>query len=45
MLLAKNERVLIDLWFPNDYYNILDCTSVDFKEVIFSKIIILITYH
>ena len=44
MLLAKNERVLIDLWFPNDYYNILDCTSVDYK-VIFSKIIILITYH
>ena len=33
MLLAKNEKVLIDLWFPNGYYDILDYTSVDYKFV------------
>ena len=33
MLLAKNEKVLIDLWFPNDYYDILDYISVDYKSV------------
>ena len=27
------ERVLIDLWFCNDYYDILDYTSVDYKYV------------
>ena len=27
------QRVLIDLWFPNDYYDILDYTSVDYKSV------------
>ena len=27
------KRVLIDLWFPNDYYDILDYTSVDYKSV------------
>ena len=26
------KRVLIDLWFPNDYYDILDYTSVDYKS-------------
>ena len=25
--------ILIDLWFPNDYYDILDYTSVDYKSV------------
>ena len=27
------KRVLIDLWFPNNYYDILDYTSVDYKSV------------
>ena len=27
------KRVLIDLWFPDDYYDILDYTSVDYKSV------------
>ena len=27
------KRVLIDLWFPNDYYDIVDYTSVDYKSV------------
>ena len=27
------QRVLIDLWFPNDYYDILEYTSVDYKSV------------
>ena len=27
------KNVLIDLWFPNDYYDILDYTSVDYKSV------------
>ena len=27
------KRVLIDLWFPNDYYDILDYTSVYYKSV------------
>ena len=27
------KKVLIDLWFPNDYYDILDYTSVDYKSV------------
>ena len=27
------KRVLIDLWFPNDYYDILDYTSVDYKSI------------
>ena len=27
------KRVLIDSWFPNDYYDILDYTSVDYKSV------------
>ena len=27
------QRVLIDLWFPNDYYDILNYTSVDYKSV------------
>ena len=27
------QRVLIDLWFRNDYYDILDYTSVDYKSV------------
>ena len=27
------KRVLIYLWFPNDYYDILDCTNVDYKFV------------
>ena len=25
------KRVLIDLWFSNDYYDILDYVSVDYK--------------
>ena len=29
----RMKRVLIDLWFPNDYYDILDYTSVDYKSV------------
>ena len=31
--MAKNEKGLIDLWFPNDYYDILDYTNVDYKSV------------
>ena len=27
------KKVLIDLWFPNDYYDILDYISVDYKSV------------
>ena len=27
------KKVLIDLWFPNDYYDILDYTNVDYKSV------------
>ena len=27
------KRVLIDLWFPNDYYDILDYISVDYKFI------------
>ena len=27
------KRVLIDLWFLNDYYDILDYTSVDYKSI------------
>ena len=27
------KRVLIDLWFPNDYYDILYYTSVDYKSI------------
>ena len=27
------KKVLIDLWFPNNYYDILDYTSVDYKSV------------
>ena len=27
------KNVLIDLWFPNDYYDILDYTSIDYKLV------------
>ena len=26
------ENVLIDSWFPCEYYNILDCTSVDYRS-------------
>ena len=26
------EKVLIDSWFPCDYYNILDYTSVDYRS-------------
>ena len=29
----RMKRVIIDLWFPNDYYDILDYTSVDYKSV------------
>ena len=29
----KMKKVLIDLWFPNDYYDILDYTCVDYKSV------------
>ena len=29
----RMKRVLIDLWFPNDYYNILDYTSIDYKFI------------
>ena len=29
----KMKKILIDLWFPNDYYDILDYTSVDYKSV------------
>ena len=27
------KKVFIDLWFPNDYYDILDYTSIDYKSV------------
>ena len=27
------KRVLIDSWFPNYYYDILDYTSVDYKSI------------
>ena len=27
------KMVLIDLWFPNDYYDVLDYTSVDYKSI------------
>ena len=29
----RMKKVLIDLCFPNDYYDILDYTSVDYKSV------------
>ena len=29
----RMRRVLINLWFPNDYYDILDYTSVGYKSV------------
>ena len=29
----RMKRVLIDLRFPNDYYDILDYTSIDYKLV------------
>ena len=29
----RMKKVLIDLWFPNDYYDILDHTSVDYRSV------------
>ena len=29
----RMKRVLIDLWFPNDYCDILDYTSVDYESV------------
>ena len=29
----RMKRVLIDLWFPNDYYDMLDYTSIDYKSV------------
>ena len=29
----RMKRVLIDLWFPNDYYDILDYTNIDYKFV------------
>ena len=29
----RMKKVLIDLWFPNDYYDILDYTSIDYKYV------------
>ena len=29
----RMKRILIDLWFPNDYYDILDYTSIDYKSV------------
>ena len=33
----RMKRVLIDLWFPNDYYDILDYTSVDYKYYSYEK--------
>ena len=27
------KKVLVDLWFPHDYYDILDYTSVDYKSL------------
>ena len=29
----RMKNLLIDLWFPNDYYDILDYTSVDYKSI------------
>ena len=29
----RMKRVLIDLWFPLDYYDILDYKSVDYKSI------------
>ena len=29
----RMKKVLIDLWFPNNYYDILDYTSVDYKAI------------
>ena len=29
----RMKKVLIDLWFPNDYYDILDYTSIDYKPM------------
>ena len=29
----RMKKVLIDLWFPLDYYDILDYTSVKYKSV------------
>ena len=29
----RMKKVLIDLWFLNDYYDILDYTSIDYKSV------------
>ena len=29
----RMKKVLIDLCFPNDYYDILDYTNVDYKSV------------
>ena len=29
----KMKRILIYLWFPNDYYDILDYTNVDYKSI------------
>ena len=28
----RMKKILIDLWFPNDYYDILVYTSVDYKS-------------
>ena len=27
------KKVLVDLWFPHDYYDILDHASVDYRSV------------
>ena len=27
------KKMLVDLWFPQDYYNILDYTSVNYRSV------------
>ena len=29
----RMKNVLIDLWFLNDYYDILDYTSIDYKSI------------
>ena len=29
----RMKKVLIDLWFPNDYYDILDHISVDYRSI------------
>ena len=29
----RMKKLLVDLWFPNDYYDILDYTRVDYKSV------------